>query len=88
MQQVIVTLPKWEIFCREKHFTPGKKIRKNDFSPSEKYACYASACERSRVRFLDPTDVLHVHFILHPPLESFFTPAMLGGLQWKLAFVL
>ena len=25
----------------KKHFTPGKTIRKNDFAPSEKYACYA-----------------------------------------------
>ena len=25
----------------KEHFTPGKKIRKNDFAPSEKYACYA-----------------------------------------------
>ena len=28
------------IFYQGKHFTPGK-IRKNDFAPSEKYACYA-----------------------------------------------
>ena len=30
------------IFYREKHFTPGKKIKKNDFVPSEKYSPYAS----------------------------------------------
>ena len=30
-----------EIFYREKAFHAGKKIRKNDFAPSEKYACYA-----------------------------------------------
>ena len=29
------------IFYREKEFHAGKKIRKNDFAPSEKYACYA-----------------------------------------------
>ena len=29
------------IFYREKPFNAGKKIRKNDFAPSEKYACYA-----------------------------------------------
>ena len=29
------------IFYREKSFNAGKKIRKNDFAPSEKYACYA-----------------------------------------------
>ena len=29
------------IFHREKSFQAGKKIRKNDFAPSEKYACYA-----------------------------------------------
>ena len=29
------------IFYREKAFHAGKKIRKNDFAPSEKYASYA-----------------------------------------------
>ena len=29
------------IFYREKTFRAGKKIKKNDFVPSEKYACYA-----------------------------------------------
>ena len=29
------------IFYREKAFKAGEKIRKNDFAPSEKYACYA-----------------------------------------------
>ena len=32
---------KMGIFYREKAFHAGKKIRKNDFAPSEKYACYA-----------------------------------------------
>ena len=32
---------KMGIFYREKIFHAGKKIRKNDFAPSEKYACYA-----------------------------------------------
>ena len=32
---------KMGIFYREKAFHVGKKIRKNDFAPSEKYACYA-----------------------------------------------
>ena len=31
-----------EIFYREKAFYTGKKIRKNDFAPSEKFSCYAS----------------------------------------------
>ena len=31
------------ILYREKPFHAGKKIRKNDFAPSEKYACYAPA---------------------------------------------
>ena len=31
------------IFYPEKAFHAGKKIRKNDFAPSEKYACYANA---------------------------------------------
>ena len=29
------------IFYREKAFYAGKKIRKNDFAPSEKYLLYA-----------------------------------------------
>ena len=32
------------IFYREKTFYAGRKIRKNYFAPSEKYACYAPAC--------------------------------------------
>ena len=32
---------KMRIFYREKTFQSGEKIRKNDFAPSEKYACYA-----------------------------------------------
>ena len=31
----------WEFSTGKKHFTPGKKIRKNDFAPSEKYSSYA-----------------------------------------------
>ena len=34
---------KMGIFYREKAFHAGKKIRKNDFAPSEKYACHAPA---------------------------------------------
>ena len=30
-----------EIFYWEKAFHAGKKIRKNDFAPSEKFSCYA-----------------------------------------------
>ena len=33
---------KMEIFYRRKAFYAGKKIRKNDFAPSEKSACYVS----------------------------------------------
>ena len=32
---------KMGIFYREKAFHAGKKIRRNDFAPSEKYGCYA-----------------------------------------------
>ena len=32
-----------DIFCREKAFHNWKKIRKNYFAPSEKFACYAPA---------------------------------------------
>ena len=32
---------KMGIFYQEKAFHAEKKIRKNDFAPSEKYACYA-----------------------------------------------
>ena len=30
-----------EIFYQEKAFHTRKKIRKNDFAPSEKFSCYA-----------------------------------------------
>ena len=32
---------KWKFSTRKKHFTPGKKIKKNDFVSSEKYSSYA-----------------------------------------------
>ena len=35
---------KMGIFYREKAFHAGKKIRKNDFAPSEKYSSYAPDC--------------------------------------------
>ena len=34
---------KMEIFYREKAFHARKKIRKNDFAPSEKFSCYSPA---------------------------------------------
>ena len=34
-----------EIFYREKAFHAGKKIRKNDFSPSKKYSSYTPVLE-------------------------------------------
>ena len=40
-RKVVLGLPKWEFFYQEKNFHAGKKIRKNDFVPSEKYVCYA-----------------------------------------------
>ena len=40
-QKFVLGLRKWEFSTGKKHFTPGKKIRKNDFAHSEKYACYA-----------------------------------------------
>ena len=42
-RKFVLGLPKWEFSTGKKHFTPGKKIRKNDFAPSEKYACYDPA---------------------------------------------
>ena len=33
------------IFYQEKAFHAGKKSGKNDFPPSEKYACFAPACD-------------------------------------------
>ena len=32
-----------EIFYREKAFHAGKKIRKNNIAPSEKFSCYTPA---------------------------------------------
>ena len=40
-QKFVLGLPKWEFSTGKQHFTLGKKIRKNDFAPSQKYACYA-----------------------------------------------
>ena len=38
-------LQKRKFSTRKKHFTLGKKIRKNDFAPSEKFSCYAPGGE-------------------------------------------
>ena len=38
--QICFGSTKMEIFYREKAFHAGKKIRKNDFPPSEKFSCY------------------------------------------------
>ena len=47
------------IFYREKAFHARKKIRKKDFAPSEKYACYAPA-----IRVADENKMLHPCAIL------------------------
>ena len=36
------------IFYRKKAFHAGKKIRKNDFAPSEKYSSYAPGSRQPR----------------------------------------
>ena len=41
MTKICFGCNKMGIFYQEKTFHTGKKIRKNDFAPSEKYACYA-----------------------------------------------
>ena len=40
-RKFVLGLPNWEFSTGKKAFHAGKKIRKNDFAPSEKYACYA-----------------------------------------------
>ena len=52
---------KMGIFYREKAFHAGKKSRKNDFAPSEKYACYAPA-EILSLFFDTLTDVYEIYF--------------------------
>ena len=37
----VLGLPKWKFSTGKKHFTAGKKLRKNDFAPSEQFSCYA-----------------------------------------------
>ena len=41
-------LPKCEFSTGKKAFHTGKKIRKNDFAPSEKYYSYASDCNEGK----------------------------------------
>ena len=45
---------KMEIFYQEKVFHTGKKIRKNDFAPSEKYACYVPDPEPNPNSYSNP----------------------------------
>ena len=51
----VLGLPKWKFPTGKKHFTPGKKVRKNDFAPSEKFSCYAPGI----------TCLFKVTFIIH-----------------------
>ena len=41
-----------EIFYREKAFHAGKKIKKNDFAPSEKFSCYAPGANHPTINIL------------------------------------
>ena len=46
-----------EIFYWEKTFHAGKKIRKNDFAPSEKFSCYApDAVHKIPHKFAESTE--------------------------------
>ena len=40
-REFILGLPEWEFATGKKSISCREKIRKNDFAPSEKYACYA-----------------------------------------------
>ena len=44
MTKICFGSTKMEIFYWEKVFHAGKKIRKNDFAPSEIFSCYAPGC--------------------------------------------
>ena len=44
--KLVLGVPKREFSTGKKHFTPGKKIRKNNFAPSEKYTCYTQGVTR------------------------------------------
>ena len=41
--KIVLGLPKWEFSTGKSISRREKKIRKNDFAPSEKYSSYASA---------------------------------------------
>ena len=41
----VLGLPKYKFSTGKKHFTPGRKIRKTDFAPSEKSSCYTPALD-------------------------------------------
>ena len=59
-----------EIFYWEKTYHAGKKIRKNDFAPSEKYACYAPVQNKGVLGALNLPDVLRMwnfQFFVSPP---------------------
>ena len=54
---------KMGIFYREKTFHTGKKIRKNDFAPSEKYPCYAPEDRGHNIK-CPPHDFLYLCVVL------------------------
>ena len=63
---------KMEIFCGEKHFMQGKKIRKNNFAPSEKFSTYVSARSVVRIDVEEVRDSRKVH--LWDPKSGLFEP--------------
>ena len=51
------------IFYREKAFHAGKKIRKNDFAPSEKYACYAPVKDEEFISNVDENFIIYMWYL-------------------------
>ena len=60
----VLSLPKWDFFTGKKHFTTGKKFRKTDFAPSEKYSSYAPVACKADIRTKYPKQGKRSGFLL------------------------
>ena len=77
MTEICFGSTKMGIFYWEKAFHARKKIRKNDFAPSAKYACYAP------VLLTLLTTISHITTIFEYLQEPYSTFCFLGKKTWS-----
>ena len=70
MTEICFGFTKMEIFYWEKAFYAWKKIRKNDFAPSEKFSCYASGWNKQTKKKKKAQTQKYIYTPLYPVLQE------------------